>query len=376
MTTIYQLMYRDIPVIEFDTNTCSAHVVHPSALPLSIRNVNADWDKIRNFCSNRILLMNRMYCKEILSSCNISDQSDIGVCIIGRALSFRDNYWIKNKHSDEKWADANLYNNEFNLKISRTAITGKTEVVSINDAVYTGELTGLGTRAKCFERRTDGIYLVKNESLQEIFGEVYGYNIEKALNLSATKYSYEQYMGLDCSVCKLSTSDSVELIPARDILQYANSQMKIETEYYKIFMEADPENFIKMQIFDYVTLNTDRNRDNFGLKRENGKIVGLYPVFDNDSCFKGKNTDAHYFVSGLTFKETLHYLQNNYHEEYKRCIPDVKNMQEYVQSSEWKELFTAVKSKEEYNSLLLRCKEASEFSKNLDIFLAGDFDDL
>ena len=40
----------------------------------------------------------------------------------------------------------------------------------------------------------------------------------------------------------------------------------------------DPEQFLLMQLFDYVTLNTDRNRDKFGIEMCDNEFVGLYPV--------------------------------------------------------------------------------------------------
>ena len=43
-------------------------------------------------------------------------------------------------------------------------------------------------------------------------------------------------------------------------------------------MTLDAEQFILMQIMDYITLNIDRNRDNFGVEMCNNEIVGLYPV--------------------------------------------------------------------------------------------------
>ncbi len=88
--------------------------------------------------------------------------------------------------------------------------------------------------------------------------------------------------------------------------------------YYIInmFMDNDPVNFVKMQVFDYITLNTDRNRDNFALLRKNGKIAGLYPVFDHDSCFKGISGKAIYFVTGLSFKESMNYLKIHYEPIY------------------------------------------------------------
>ncbi len=67
-----------------------------------------------------------------------------------------------------------------------------------------------------------------------------------------------------------------------------------------------------MQLFDCVTFNSDRNRDNYGLLRLNGVVKGLYPLFDHDSCFKAKGMNGYYFPTGLTYRQTIDYLKPYY----------------------------------------------------------------
>ena len=99
MENNYLLMYRDIPVIKFNTDTKDSVILHPNFLPFGQRKIENGWNIIRSFCADRMLLTNRKYCKEILTSCLINDQSDVNICLISRALSFRDNYWIKQENS-------------------------------------------------------------------------------------------------------------------------------------------------------------------------------------------------------------------------------------------------------------------------------------
>lgn len=359
----YLLMYNDIPIIKFNNDKLEANIVHKNLLPYknplpySCKRSDDGYDMIKTFAANRVMLMNRKHCKEILDSCLIDDQSDLNICLIGKALSFRDNYWIKKEDSDEKWKDVNLYNNPFSEEIAYTALTGETSSIHIGDEIFTGELTSYGTRAKCYERREDGIYLIKNETINEIFAEVYGAKMARIINLPTATYTYEKLNGLDCSVTKINTNLTKELIPARDILLYTDSKMQMNSSYYQFFMNYDAINFIKMQLLDYVTLNTDRNRDNFGLLRKRGQIKGLFPNYDLDSFFKGKSEDAYYFVTGKSFGNTLKTLKTKYPEIYKELIPDFRELYDFINDVEFRDIFETTFGNTNYENLMIRCED-------------------
>ena len=334
----YLLMWKDMPVFSFDTEAKFGHVVAPKLLPYGMKNPGVCYGDLVSFASGRVLQTNRKYFKEIVTSCGIDDQSDLNIFIASKGLSFRDNYWVKKADSLEKWEDVNLYNNAFSSEISYTALTGETCSVSIGDALFTGELTGKGTRAKCFVREGSGIYLVKAETDREIASEVVSQFVATALGLPATKYAATKYAGLNTSVCQIGTSSEKELIPCADILRYFGGEMSADSKYYEFFMQKAPVNFLKMQIFDYVTLNTDRNRDNFALLRENGVIKGLFPIYDHDSCFKGKSTSALYFVTKKSFSDSLEFLKERYGGEFSLIEKDVRNLHDYL-CGKGKEIF-------------------------------------
>lgn len=109
-----------------------------------------------------------------------------------------------------------------------------------------------------------------------------------------------------------------------------------------------------MQIFDYVTLNTDRNRDNFGVEMCDNSFVGLYPVYDHDSCFKGKSTKGTYFPTGLTFAQTIGYLKSL--QEYQLIQERIQTAVSYFSSYEFHDIFLKMKPVEVYESMLMRLK--------------------
>ncbi len=368
MTTMFEkieycLKYKNDIVFRFNIEQKSIKLVNENLMPISLLNKPVTFDLVKKFCADRILMLNREYCKEILTACGVDDQSDINICIICKGLSFRDNYWISSTRSKEIWEKVNLYQNEFSLTISKVALTGNMSEATrehiIGDKFFTGELTSKGTRAKCHLRRDNKLFMIKSETRVEIMSEVITYYMAQALGIGCSQYHIARVYDKECSVCEVLTSADRELIPCRDILSYHNANtMNCDGEYYKTFMHIDPINFIKMQILDYVTLNVDRNRDNFGLLSSHGKLIGLYPLFDHDACFKGKNVNGIYFPTGLTFAQTLELLQTKYQDYYVTLYNEIENFKGIMMYENFvKNIFLKCKTEEEYGSMIKRMEK-------------------
>ena len=354
----YLLMYKDIKVFRFDIKTYEIELLNKDYIPICIRRKDGRYtfDSVRKFCSLRVLSMNRVYCKEILTSCGVEDQSDVNISIMSRALSFRDNYWIKSCASKENWDSVNLYANRFSAQVAQVALTGVVDTIELGDKLYTGELCNKGTKPKCYLHRNQEILLFKVETVDEIKSEIVSAVIASVLGLkSPTRYWYERIFERDCSVCKILTSESSELVHYRDIMSYHNEvTMSYKSSSYHFLMSLDAEQFLLMQIMDYITLNIDRNRDNFGVEMCNNEIVGLYPVYDHDSCFKGKGTNGIYFPTGITFHKTIQYLKSL--QEYDLIKKKVSIAVAYFNSNEFKNIFIKMKSADAYELMLRRLR--------------------
>ena len=342
----YYIKWKDINVLRFNIDKQSVDIINDAYLPVCISNIGKSYDMVVKFCSDRILMFNREYCKEILTSCGVDDQSAVNICIISKGLSFRDNYWIEQVTSNNTWKDVNLYQNVFSNQIARVSVTGKYEYVSIGDKIFTGELTNKGTRAKCYYRNNGNLYLFKRETDREIAVEIASYYIAQAIGVFSSKYFTSDLFGCNCSVCQILTNEEFELIPYRDILSAYRDKA------YDFMLSIDAYNFVLMQIFDYVTLNTDRNRDNFGLLQRNGHIISMYPLFDHDSCFKGKGTNAVYFPSDKTFASTLEFIK--FTTIYKTL--NINSIKYNLMSSNLKNILLRYITIEDYNSMLSRVK--------------------
>ena len=239
--TDYCLKYKDDIVFKFNMYNKTLHIINMKLL----HNKPIDYNLVTKFCSDRILMRNRKYCKEMLTACGIDDQNDVSICVICKGLSFRDNYWISRTNSDLKWKDVNLYDNVFSFEISKVALTGNMSTVTI-DNIFTGELTAKGTKAKCYIRKNNGLFLYKHETRSEILSEIVTFIIATALKLPCSKYALSTIFDRECSVCQIFTSERYELIPCRDIMSMCNCNMSFYSDYYKAFMSVDAINFIKM----------------------------------------------------------------------------------------------------------------------------------
>lgn len=354
----YDLKYRDVSVIRFNPTTQSVRVLQPELLPYSIQNHETSYGMINRFCASRIMMLNRPNYKELLLACKIDDQKPVPICIAVSGLSFTDNYWICRSSHNRKWDDVNLFENEFSPDISQVALTGKLKVYDYNwDGIYTGELTLKGSRRKGVFREADKIILYKNETSEEISSEVCSSIVADVMGIEASEYRATTKFNLGCSACEIATASGKELISFREIMEH-NDEYKsgIETESYKQMMQYGGRDFIMMQLFDYVMLNGDRNRDNYGLVRLNGEIAGLYPLFDHDSCFKPKNTDGIYFPTAMSFKDSLAYSKTLYRHD-NSILDGLKVAKEIMYDDSTRDLICEIKSEKHYDGIVSRLND-------------------
>ncbi len=344
------LKYKDENVLRFNPSTQMLRVINKELLPVSIKGLKENYDMIRHFCNNRILMLNREHCKELLLACNIEDQTAVNICIVTNGLSFFDNYWITLSSHNNSWKEINLFDNKYSIDISKVGLTGHLD--TINDNIYTGELSVKGVRAKGIFRENNGLVLYKAETIKEINAEIVSYYIATALGIQAAKYTFVKKVGLNCSCCNVMTNTDIELISCRDIMSYfGETTLGFDSRTFKYFMQIDSMNFVLMLLFDYITLNTDRNRDNFGLLKQNGQVIGLYPLFDHDSCFKAEKTNATSFVMGTTFSQGLTKLIPFINEGILNAVISAKN---YYLNPKFKEYFCSLFNKDTYDKMIVR----------------------
>lgn len=292
-----RLMWKQFPVCDLEPfNPINQNLV---AFPLNERNVT-------NFLADRQMLLSRENIKAIFAACNLSDQSLKGLMQLCNNQSYTDCYWIQ-FNPDERWSQLKLYGKMFSQEIADAALDGET--ITTPQHIVTAEHNLKGTRSKCFVMKDGKLYLRKRMPKENIRAELKASMMLEALNLPHVDYIAQSKGDHLYSLCELFTDENHELLHYRTIMSmFGETQMGVDTKAFQYFYEVNPIQTLQMIIFDCITRNIDRNRDNFGLIVSGGKVLGHAPLFDHDACFKA-NTKGHYFVTNSTFVQAMKWVR-------------------------------------------------------------------
>jgi len=251
--------------------------------PLDLELTN---EGLRRWLQKRVIPKSRAFVHEILKSLNLSANNLKGIIDISRGLSLNDCYWIVPKGFDGKFAECNLYENEFDKTLSVIAYTG---VISTSTHFTSSpELTTNGNLPKGWRILNDGKrYLFKGGSTgaanagMEPYSEFYACQIAKAMGLNTVSYQLGMWKGMLSSYSELFTDMNTSYVPIGRIVQSGGLQAVLN--YYQELGNAYYEEVCSMLVFDAVIYNDDRHFGNFGLMRDNhtGEILRPAPIFDN-----------------------------------------------------------------------------------------------
>lgn len=215
--------------------------------------------------------------------------TSIGAKIVySYGLSLNDTFWIKPVGADINWKDINLYKNKFSYEIAQLSFCGVSETNSETFNKLSPEPTTAGIVPKFWERRDDGIYLIKGSETPDYISEEIAYKIAKHLNINCTEYKIEKRKNKIVSACKLFTNEELGLIPANSIM----SKDIISINYPRTIdlllqMGINLEPLYDMLILDFVIANIDRHRNNwaFYIDNETQEIKSFSPIYDNGFAF-------------------------------------------------------------------------------------------
>ena len=249
--------------------------------------------------------------------------------------SFTDCYWVQDDPS-QIWDNIKLYNKEFSIEVSEAALHGTTTLSS--QPVKTCEHNLKGLRAKCFLRKDNKLYLCKKMPKQNVLAELRASRILDRTSIPHAVYTAQKSDNKYYITCKLFTDEEHELLHYRTLMRIFNeSTMGINTKAFQYFYELDEIATLQMILLDILTVNIDRNRDNFGLLTYGGKILGHAHLFDHDACFQA-NLQGHYFVTNMSFVDSLkwtasqpkfknalaafHILEQESYEQVNKLLPN------------------------------------------------------
>lgn len=172
--------------------------------------------KLKSWLESRRIAKRRPEIARLLRNFGMTDlKSFIDVSL---GLTFTDTLWVKEEHSDSKWKDVNLYDNEFSEIISHTAFMGG--MPDLSSKTTSPEYGTDGMLPKCWIRRNDSVYLLKggtkgfNGAGFEPYSEHFVSQLETAIDIEHIKYDLNCYHERIVSNCKLITSKEVSMIPS------------------------------------------------------------------------------------------------------------------------------------------------------------------
>lgn len=239
-------------------------------------------NSLGNWLSARTPPKHRANMQTLLEMCRLSSARD--VIDFSKGLSLLDTLWVTVDHA-EQWEQMNLFENEFDDVIARTAFDGEIRRFEFSTTSPSAEFATDGALPKCWVRENGSICLKKggasgtSNTGNEPYSEAMVSQILDVLGYSHVHYDVGRFGGRVVSSCPLMTLQTRMLLP---MYMYGNfsdlgliiqkcAQLGVEKQLYEYL------------IIDYLTCNTDRHLGNFGilLDADTYEVVSMAPIYDN-----------------------------------------------------------------------------------------------
>ena len=165
------LMLKNQELLDFEINLDTREVNildapslnDPVLASLGLSGPDRD-EYIRRIIRDRCPSSNREDLETILDAFGVS--SSLELVFLGHGLSLADALWYRAPGSSERWEDINFYDNEWDPAFGTAVLQGAYErLASCSPDVP--ELTTKGRQRKAWERREDGIYLLKGSIYED-----------------------------------------------------------------------------------------------------------------------------------------------------------------------------------------------------------------
>ncbi|RZT01048.1 HipA domain-containing protein [Cuneatibacter caecimuris] len=292
----YILMHKDIPVAEIrlDSATASVSAVGeifaPSHVPVGIpvKKGKIDRAALNEWWRGRAIPASRVGLARALEKLKIaSPQVLLDKCL---GLSLSDQYWICPAGRKMAWSDVNFFENAFSE--------------DVGNALFGHPVPGEGVSLMSPDNTSDGWLKKKwmiingkrcllkagsGATQQEPYNEVLATIIMERLGIPHVAYTLTMQEDYPYSVCEDFITSDTELVTAWYIMQ---SQPKPNhVSVYQHYLDCCEKQGIpgirdsldQMLTLDYLILNEDRHRNNFGAVRNAGTLqwIGAAPVYDS-----------------------------------------------------------------------------------------------
>ena len=230
----------------------------------------------------------RTHSRLLKKALRISATNDLGAVLRFHAATITDCYWLKQEGEDINYSDVMFTKNPF----ASLALSGDPNAFSLAPE-KTPELTNIGSFEKCWVKRDDGWYMLKNGNTQELFSELFIARFCEAIGYPVALYDIEDKHVkskdfTDAGTVCLEAMDTV--FDEEDDYEICFERIGKLSEQYFGDKTVLQKQYLQILIVDSVCYNMDRHAGNFGFLRdpETGKVVSMAPNYDNNIALVAK----------------------------------------------------------------------------------------
>lgn len=259
-----------------------------------INNVN----NFQNWCSRRMLTLDREHAKVILNSVNlrqaITDADRMLVSLQYKCLSLQDCYWVKHVNDKDVWKDINLFQHSLNEAVP-VALQGKSLTLENVNCIAQDVATN-GVAPKAWVRVDSGLYLYKGDvGTNSVEREVEASYIIRNLAITNTvKYIAGNYKGETVSVCPLYTNAEISLVSLEDYVTVHDIKDHFTYGLKNIILAA------------YIVGDSDRHCGNVFLEyNPDNNYLGVGPMLDFNHAFEVEDCSSAISLMAWNTHETL-----------------------------------------------------------------------
>lgn len=239
-----------------------------------------------HWCASRVLSLDRKYAKEILNSIGvaqaITDKDRANISLSYHCVSLTDVYWVRKQGESVTFNNINLYDNTLNEAVVELSLKGRQ--MTVTNKELAPDLSTKGCFPKAWIRQGGKFKLLKDGGEDAVKRELLASKICQCFDIPQVRYNEEYYEGQLISESDIITSKEYSMVSKMAFEVYAcNHDLDVLAECERI----DSLTFYGMNILDYLTGNTDRHPENWGLLVDNStnEYISLYPLMDFNQCF-------------------------------------------------------------------------------------------
>ena len=264
------LMSKDV-VLASITNGQIEKIENHALLPIYLERTH----NLHHWLEKRAIDSHRTNSRLLKKVLRLEEKDDSSTALAVNAVSITDTYWLKEASSNLTWEEVRFKENYF----AELALRGDLSAFSQKPS-RTPELTNIGSYEKCWKLEDGKWWLYKRANAQELFSELFIYELGKRLGLSMAHYE-----ACDNCIRSLDFTDG-----AKVNFEAAYNWIGDDEDYvknYKKFAEYGEslvEQYVEMLLLDSICLNVDRHTFNYGVFRDvdNGKVLRMAPIFDHN----------------------------------------------------------------------------------------------